>query len=140
METAALLALLLLPLPPPEEPEADVPDERVVPLVDVFALDEMLVFVLLLDSTVVLALAVEEDESAELELTLDMPGAALRLEEASADVDDTGAETALVEDGVSSALPGDADAPEPAPEDEPAVLPEVELDVVEEELLNADWM
>ena len=51
--TTAPLVLLLLP-PPPEGP---VLEEREVPLVDVFALDEMLRVVL--DSTVVLTLAVE---------------------------------------------------------------------------------
>ena len=72
METAAPVVVLPLPLPPllpaaPEEPDAEVPVERVVPLVEVFALDEMPVFVLVLDSTVVLAPAVDAGESAELE-------------------------------------------------------------------------
>ena len=44
METAAPVVVLPLPLPPllpaaPEEPDAEVPVERVVPLVEVFALD-----------------------------------------------------------------------------------------------------
>ncbi len=46
----------------------------------------------------------------------------LVLAEASAEVDDAADETPHVKDGVNSALPGEADAPAPAPEDEPAVF------------------
>ena len=65
--TAALL--LLPPLPPPPTPTRDLAEvsdvERVVPLNDVFALDEMLLEVLVLVSTVEFALAVEESAIAQ---------------------------------------------------------------------------
>jgi hypothetical protein len=140
--TTALLPPLPPPPPPPEEP--DVPVEREVPLKEVFALDEILLLVLALDSTVELALAVDDGDSAEFELTLVTPSV-LELAEASADVEDVAEdapeEIAFVE-GVSSALPGEGDAPAPAPDEEPAVFPPPFEFEVEEELLldKADWM
>ncbi len=129
----------LEPLPLPDEPPDEVPVEREVPLTDVFALDETLLPVLVLDNTVLLAPAVEVGDSAEPELTLDTPGAALVFAALSAEVEDVPEESAPLDEGVSSALPGEAEAPAPAPEDEPAVFPAAEL-VLEEELLKADWM
>jgi hypothetical protein len=130
VETAAPLLPLPPPPPPPDEPAEDVPVERDVPLTEVFALDEMLLPVLVLDSTVELALAVEEGDSAEFELLFDIPSAVPVLAEASADVE-AADEIALPEDGVNNALPGEADAPAPAPDDDPAVFDTA----VEEELL-----
>src|SRR5208337_1396376 len=125
---------LLLPLP--LEPCDDVPAERDVPLSDVFAFDEMLPVVLALDNTVVLAPAVEERDSAELEFTLEAD-VVLLLAAASAEVDDAAEEARPAEDGVNSALPGDTVAPAPAPEDDPAVL---DVAVVEELPFSEDWM
>ena len=102
-----------------------------------FELDEMLLAVLALNSTVVLAPAVEEGDNAEFELTLDTADAVPALAEASAEFDDATDVRAPAEDGVSSALPEDADEPAPAPEDEPAVFDvgvEVELPA------GTDWM
>ena len=124
---------MLLPPLPDEAP----PVEREVPLREVFALDEMLLLVLLLDSTVELAPAVEEGDSAEEELTLDRGDKVLMLAVASAEVDDAGDEMLLAEEGVNSEFPEEADAPAPAADDEPPLF-----DVaVEAELpVNEDWM
>lgn len=95
---------------------------RVVPLKDVFALEEMLPEVLVVDNTFALVVDVDDRESADVELMLDWPATVLTLDETSADVVDAAVETPTVEDGVSSALPGDGVFPDPAPEDDPAVF------------------
>ena len=123
---------MLLPLLPVEA----VPVEREVPLTEVFALDEMLLLVLMLDSTEELAPAVEVGDSAE-ELTLDRGDKIFVLAAASAEVDDAEDEMLPAEEGVNSEFPEEADAPAPAADDEPAlfdVATEVELPV------NEDWM
>lgn len=141
VDTAELAVLLRLP-PPPDEPEPDDPcaevladAERVVPLEEVFALEEMLLEVLVLVSTVEFALAVEEGDSAEPEFTLDSADVVLLLAVASGEVDDALDETPATNDGVNSALPGEGVEPEPAPDEEPAVF---DVGVVEEEPLPDD--
>jgi hypothetical protein len=135
--TTALLPLLPLPPPPPLPPDAELPVERVVPPNDVFALEETLLLLLVLVSTVELALAVEVCDNADPELTPDIPNAEPALAGASAEVDDVAKfadeEIAFVE-GVSSALPGEGELPEPAPDDEPAVLLAPPEDPADEEL------
>ena len=81
-----------------------------VPLVEVLALDEMLPVVLVLESTVALALAVEAGESAEPELTLDSADGVLVFAEDSAEVEDAGDARPPEVEGVSSALLEEADA------------------------------
>ena len=135
------------PEPPPEPPEPVEDDpgavvepepERVVPLAAVLALDEVPVEVLELERTVELPELLDEVESAELEFAAELPGVVRpRFPDESAEVDDDAAETPLVEDAESMALPGLGALPEPAPEDEPAVLEAVEPLV---ELVCDDWM
>jgi hypothetical protein len=121
---------MLPPLLP--DPAAVLEDaEREVPLTEVVALEEMLLVVLVFESTVALVLALEDGDSAEVEATLEAADVVLTFAEANAEVDDAGDETPAVEDGVSSALPGDGVAPAPAPDDEPAVFDAI----AEEELL-----
>ncbi len=116
--------------PPLEDACVDDPG-RVVPLADVFALEEMPVLELAVVSTV--ALAVDDDVSAELLFTLDTAVVVLPVLEANVGVG--GCDTPLVADGVNRALPVDAVAPAPAPEDEPAVFDTM---VVEGLALRAD--
>jgi hypothetical protein len=78
--------LLLLPPPLPPEPLLDVV-VRVVPLVEVFALEEMMPVVLVRDSTVALALAVDVGDSAEVKLALDTLGVVLVFAFDSAEVE-----------------------------------------------------
>jgi hypothetical protein len=93
----------------------------VVPPRDVVALEEMLVVVLVLDSTVALELAVDDGESAEVGLNID--AVVLWFREASAEVAAAGDDTADdAADAVSSAFPPLADPPAPAPDDDPAVF------------------
>jgi hypothetical protein len=127
VETSELL--VLLPPPPPEAALEDA--ERVVPLAEVFALEEMLLEELVFVSTVEFARAVEAGESAEVELTLDRADVVLVLAGASGEVEYAEGETPVLNDGVNSALPGEAAAPEPAPDEEPAVF---DVGVVEDEL------
>ena len=108
---------------------------RVVPLSDVLALEDMPVLLPLAESTPVTVLDVEEAESAEVEFTVDAPRVLLRLPEASAEVEEAGEETPAVDEAVRSALPGDAVAPDPAPEEDPAVFDVVDAD---ELLVNED--
>jgi hypothetical protein len=110
---------------------------REVPLKDVVALEEMLVEVLAPDRTLVLALAVEDGERAEVEVTFETAVVVLTLLEDSADVDDTAEPTPAVEEAVNMALPADGATPDPAPDDEPAVFDAVALDVL---LVEEDWM
>jgi hypothetical protein len=109
---------LLLELPDPPPPPLD-ELEREVPLSDVVALDEVPVLVLMLESTV--EPAAEDDESAELELALEIEGVELILPGDSADVEAVADETPFVVDGVSRELLEPFE-PDPAPDDEPAVL------------------
>jgi hypothetical protein len=130
--------LLLLPPPPPDEPCPEVLDdpEREVPPVDTVALEEMLLFVLVLESTVALEPVVEDGESAELELTLDVANEVFVFAETNADVEDAGVERPTVEDGESNPLLEDDDAEAPAPDDDPAVLDAAVWGLLVEE----DWM
>jgi len=126
--------VLPLPPPPPEELELDA---REVPLDDVFALEEMLLPVLVLDSTVERVLAVEEGDSAEVELAfVDKAVAVFWLAAARADVEDAADERAPPEEGFRS-VPEDEDEAAPAPDDEPAVC---DCDVEEELGVKEDWM
>ena len=70
-------------------------------------------------------------------MTFDTANALLVLAGANADLKDTADEIPPEEDGFNSALPEEADAPAPAPDDDPAVF-----DVALEEELPAreDWM
>jgi hypothetical protein len=134
--------------PPPEPPEPDplvevdpgaaVEPERVVPLAAVFAVEAEPADELAFVSTVLLLLDIEPGESAELDPAADVPVVTVpRLPEDSADVVDDAAETPFVADAVSIAFPGLALVPDPAPDDEPAVL------VALEELVGLvadDWM
>lgn len=112
-------------------------DERVVPPKDVVALEETLLEVLALDRTVALLAAVEDGERAEVEATLEAADVVLTLLDASAEVVEAGAETPAVEEGDKSALPGEAATPDPAPDDDPAVVDAVAAD---ELLVEEDWM
>jgi hypothetical protein len=98
-------------------------------LVDVLALAEIPVPLLVLVSTVAVEVAVEAGASADVELTLDAADIDVLFAAASDDVEDAAEIVALVE-GVSSEFPGEGVLPEPAPEDDPAVFDddEVELD------------
>ena len=126
LETPGLLAAA----PPPAA-------GREVPLRDVVALDEMLLEEAAIESTVAVEPAVEAGARAEVRPAFDAINAPLFMLAETAGVVDTGARPAA-EDGVSSAFPGDADRPAPAPEDEPAVFDA--MDVVEGEPARADWM
>jgi hypothetical protein len=77
------------------------------------------VFALALDITFELAFPLEAVESDEVWLTFNDT---FVVPEASADVDDAGVEMPLVEDALNSAFPELADAPDPAPDDDPAVF------------------
>jgi hypothetical protein len=114
-----LVELPELLLPPLDELLDEV--SRDVPLSDVVALDEVPVLVLALESSVELVPAVEDDESAELEFTLDAAEVVVVLPADKADVDADADETPLFSDVVSSE-PADVLEPAPAPEDEPAVF------------------
>ena len=117
VETMVPLELLLPPPPPPDELALD---GRVVPVVEVLALDEMLLEVLVLEST--LAFEPEEGDSAEPELTLDSADDVPRFAADSAEVEDAGDERPPEVEGVNSVLLAGADEAAPAPEDDPAVL------------------
>jgi len=122
-----------------EDPSAAlfVDDGRDVPPKDVVALEETLLAVLALDRTVAVDAAVEEGDSGEVELTLEVAGVVLVLVAVNADVEEASDETPVVEEGVRSALPGVAVTPAPAPEEEPAVFDAVAED---EALVAEDWM
>ena len=106
-----------------------------VPFNDVFALDEMPV--LLLERTVEFELVTEDGESAEVGLAFDAPVVVLTPPEDSAEVDDAGVARVVLEAGVSNAFPELDAAPEPAPEDEPAVFDAMVVGAV---LIEVDWM
>src|ERR1700690_1776338 len=116
--------MVLDPPVAPEEPSLAfvVEDEREVPASEVFALEDTLLEVAAGVKTVELDAAVDAGDSAEVAVTgviADVVAVAL---EVSGDVKETGAETPVVEDGLNNALPGDGVTPDPAPDDEPAVL------------------
>jgi hypothetical protein len=134
------LPLVALPAaPPPEEPGTAlvVVEARVVPANDVVALEEMLRDVLALDKIVVVVVAVEDGDSADVEATLDAAVVVLTLPETRADVVEAGDETPVVDEGLKSALPGEATTPEPAPDDEPAVF---DTGVDDTPFVKEDWM
>ena len=121
--------------PPPELPDADA---RVVPASEVLALEEILDVVLVLERTVCVEVEVEEGASADVDAALGMAAVAvLMFPEARAEVDEAGVETPVVEEGVKRELPAEAAAPDPAPEDEPAVF---DTGVVDALPVNEDWM
>jgi hypothetical protein len=107
---------------PPEAPaaEEDVAVERVVPLEEVFALEEMLPLVLAEESTLpdpeVLAV-----DSAEVDCRFRTVELADVVALPSADVEATEDVPAALAEGLRSELPAEAPPPAPAPEDDPAV-------------------
>jgi hypothetical protein len=112
--------------------------EREVPLADVFALEEMLLEVLVLVNTLVLVVEVDDDDSADVEFAFEADDVVVPVvPAASAEVEEAGEERPAVAEAVNSALPGDAVTPAPAPEDEPAVF---DVAVEDELLLEEDWM
>lgn len=131
--------LLLDPAPPPEAPSATfaVVDGRVVPAKEVLALDETVVDVLTLASTVGIVDAFAVGESAEVAFTVDAAVVVLTFRDASAELVEAGAETPAVEEALSSAFPAVGATPDPAPEEDPAVLFVVN-DAVG--LVADDWM
>ena len=117
-------------LPPPPDPPAAVVDARVVPLTEVFALEEMAVELAALDNTVELELTLDRADSADVEFTFDVANAVPILPAVSVELVLGGAERPVVEEAVSRPVPVDAAAPEPAPEDDPAVF---DADAVDED-------
>jgi hypothetical protein len=122
VDNAALLVVLLPPPPPPpllDELPVDV--DRDVPAVEVVALDDVPVLVLVLDSTVEFVPAVELVDSAELEFTLPAADVTPVFPDDSAEVVDAVEDTPLFSDDVSFDVVA---APElaPAPDDDPAVF------------------
>jgi hypothetical protein len=115
--TAVLLPELLLELPPVLAAPADVPRELEPELL---GLREVVDPPTEPDNTLVLPVLVEEVESAEVELTPDVEEVLLaRFSTVGAALRD---EPLLLVSGVSSELPVEAAAAEPAPEEEPAVF------------------
>jgi hypothetical protein len=93
---------------------------RDVPFNDVVALDEVPVPVLVFPSTVEFELAVAVGESAEVWVLFN--AVVLTLPPENADVDAAGCVLVVLVAAVKSAFPELAAAPDPAPDDEPAVL------------------
>ena len=125
--------LLLLPPEPPTPPpppdvlplldpvlEEPVVLERLVPLCEVLALEDVLVVVLVLARTEDCAVELV-DRSADVDETLDVAVVVPELLDNSADVDAEAEETPLVTLGVNRPLVAVL-LPDPAPDDEPAVL------------------
>jgi hypothetical protein len=112
----------MLAVAPPGTGEVEVL-VRVVPLVEVFALEETPVDALVVVSTVVVEPTLAEVDSAELALVVEavkvVVGVAVFV---NADVVEAGAATPLVADGASSELPGGDVLPDPAPKLDPAVF------------------
>ncbi len=135
--TGVARVVLAAALPPPPAVEVPVLAEtlREVPARDVVALEEMLLVALVVDNVVALLLAVAEGESADVALALAAPNVVLLLTGVSADVKEADDETPAVVDAVSKAFPGEAVAPAPAPDDEPAVL---DVAVADELLVKED--
>jgi len=118
------------PPPPPVPSPAVVPEpERDVPLTAVFALEEVLVDVEALESTV--ELDVDVVDNAEVEFTLEAPVVVAVLPGEIAEVLDAGVETPVVDDAVSIEAADVAPALAPAPLDEPAVAEGVAATVPE---------
>lgn len=137
--TGVCRAVALDPPAAPEEPSLAfvVEDEREVPASDVVALEDTLLEVTAGVKTVELEAAVDAGDRAEVEVmgvVADVVAVALEL---SADVEEAGEETPAVEEGVNSAFPDDGVIPDPAPDDEPAVLAVVSEAVL---LVKEDWM
>jgi hypothetical protein len=97
------------------------------------ALGEKLLELLAEDDT----LRLDAAESAEVEFTVEEARAVPILPAARVVLELEGAATLLVDDGVNSALPAEAVAPDPAPEDDPAVFDPPEVRAVG---LDEDWM
>jgi hypothetical protein len=114
-----------------------VEDEREVPASDVFALEDTLLEVAAGVNTVEVEAAVDAGDRAEVGLTGVVADVVAVTLELSGDVEETGAETPAVEDGLNNALPEDGVTPDPAPDDEPAVLAVVSEAVL---LVKDDWM
>jgi hypothetical protein len=92
------------------------------------------VLVLALDRTFVVAFVFEDVESADVALTFNATEVVPAVPEASAEV---GAEMpAAPEEAFRSGLP-ELDAPDPAPDDEPAVFDAIAVGAV---LIEDDWM
>jgi hypothetical protein len=133
------------PAPLPDAPPADdeppvAPvdvDERVVPESDVVALEDIAVDVLAAVRTFAFEPAVELGESADVEATLETGGVVLTLPGAKAEVVDGEVDTPTVVEGVKSALPGEGVAPDPAPDEEPAVF---DVTAADELLVKEDWI
>ena len=106
--------------PPPVPSPAVVPEpERDVPLTAVFALEEVLVDVPVLESTV--EFAVDVVDKAEVEFTLEAPVVVVAALEVNAEVPDADAEMPDVAEAVNIEEAEGAPALAPAPLDEPAV-------------------
>lgn len=127
------VALPLEDTPPPLAVDV----ERVVPAEDVFAEEEMLVDVLVLNKTFALVSEVDNGESWDVELTLEAADVVLILPDTRAEVAEAAWETPAVLEGLKSALPGEATTPDPAPEEEPAVF---DTEVEDTPLDKEDWM
>ena len=112
-----------MPPPPPDDVVAE-DAGREVPLTDVVALEEIPVLPLAVARTVPV---VEVGVSAELEFTLSAVEVLLTPDEDSAEVDE--ADPGL-EDAVSSPFPEPPEEPDPAPEEEPALLDAMAADGV----------
>jgi hypothetical protein len=97
----------------------------------------MPVSALALDRTFALPFPFEDVESAEVGLTFKETDVVLADAGESADVVDAGVEMPLVEAALSSAFPEVAAAPDPAPDDEPAVF---DATAVGPLLIDDDWM
>jgi hypothetical protein len=115
-----VLLLLELDPPPPPPPDDAVVDERVVPLAEVFALEDVPVLLLVLVNTFVFVALFAEVESAEPELTLAVADVVFVFPLDSADVAALDG-TPLLCEGVSCELLDEL-LPCPAPDDEPAVF------------------
>ncbi len=121
----------------PDDDDPDEPDEpgREVPLTDVVALDETPALVLVLERTVAFEAEVEVDESAEPGFTLSAAAdVVFAFVEDNDEVDEAEAERLELLAGVRSAFPDAAAAPEPAPEDEPALFDAMAAGAVEMEV------
>ena len=114
--------MLLDPPPPPPPDELPVDVDRDVPLTDVVALDDVPVLVLVVASTPEVVPDVDAVDNAELEFTGDAADVDVVFPEDNADVDEAAEETPLDdEEGVSSDVLAPP-PPDPAPDDDPAVL------------------
>jgi hypothetical protein len=114
--------VLWLPPPPPDDAAGLSVAGREVPFIEVVALEDTPVLPLVVDRTVAFELDTEDVESADVWPTFNAADVVLPFPEDSAEVDDAGVEIATLEDAVSSPFPELAAAPDPAPDDEPAVF------------------